>query len=281
MSDGRVSGKPAEPAPAPGGRAAGGAGPLETQALDTVLGKAVAILRAFTAEDRVLPLAELVRRTGLPKGTVHRVAGDLVEHRLLDKTERGYRLSSGLFELGLRASAERTLLEVAMPFLQDLYERTHETVHLGVRDDSAIGEVVYVAKIGGHRQARAPSRTGGRMPMHCTALGKVLLASGGADLQATVLGRPLERRTAHTIVAPGLLQRQLDRVLETGVAYEREESTPGLLCVAAPVFEPDGRTPIAAISVTGPVGRFRPDAHEAAVRAAAAALASTLARSRS
>jgi DNA-binding IclR family transcriptional regulator len=162
-----------------------------------------------------------------------------------------------------------------MPFLQDLYERTHETVHLGVADGP---EVVYVAKIGGHRQARSPSRTGGRMPMHCTAIGKVLLAHADPALQRSVLEGPLERRTPHTIVAPGILQRQLDAVLENGVAFEQEESTPGLRCVAAPVLEVGGRAAVAAISVTGPVGRFRPEGHVAAVRAAATGLASMLAR---
>ncbi|TIC84973.1 IclR family transcriptional regulator [Nocardioides sp. GY 10113] len=249
----------------------------ETADLDTVLGKAVAILRAFGTDDRVLPLAELVRRTGLPKGTAHRVAGDLVHHRLLEKTEHGYRLAGGLFELGMRAATERTLLEVAMPFLQDLYERTHETVHLGVREGT---EVVYVAKIGGHRQARSPSRTGGRMPMHCTAIGKALLAHAEPEVRRAVLDGELTRRTPYTVVAPGLLEQQLERTLETGLAYEREESTPGLLCVASPVLEPDGHRAVAAISVTGPVGRFRPEQHETAVRAAAAALASTLARRR-
>ncbi|MER6330455.1 IclR family transcriptional regulator [Streptomyces sp. NPDC014983] len=244
---------------------------------DTVLGKALMILRAFGPADSVLPLAELVRRTGLAKGSVHRVAADLVRHRLLDKGEHGYRLSGGLFELGLRASAERTLVELAMPFLQDLYERTHETVHLGVREGR---EVVYLAKIGGHRQARAPSRTGGRMPVHCTAIGKVLLAHAAREERAAVLTGPLERRTPRTVVAPGMLRRQLSRVLESGVAFEREESTPGLLCVAAPVLGGDGQTVVAAVSVTGPVGRFRPESHATAVRAAAAALGSTLARRR-
>jgi DNA-binding IclR family transcriptional regulator len=243
--------------------------------LDTVLGKAVAVLRAFRIDDRYLPLAELVRRTGLPKGTVHRVAGDLVAHRLLDKTPHGYRLAGGLFELGMRAATERTLIEVAMPYLQDLYERTHETVHLGVREGT---EVVYVAKIGGHRQARSPSRTGGRMPMHCTAIGKALLAHADPEVRAAVLAGPLERHTPRTVVAPGLLARQLDQVLEGGIAYEREESTAGLLCVAAPVLDTDGTTALAAISVTGPVGRFRPESHENAVRASASALGSMLAR---
>ncbi|MEX0427289.1 IclR family transcriptional regulator [Nocardioides sp. DS6] len=245
--------------------------------LDTVLAKAVTILRSFTPDDTVLSLAELTRRTGLPKATVHRLAGDLVSHRLLDRSSVGYRLSGGLFELGLRASVERSLLELAMPFLQDLYERTHETVHLGVREGH---DVVYVAKIGGHRQATTPSRTGGRMPVHCTAIGKCLLAYADDEAQADVLGGPLERRTPHTVVAPGLLRRQLRTVLETGVAFEHEESAVGLQCVAAPVLA-EGDRALAAISVTGPVGRFRPEAHVDAVRAAAQGLGSLVSRRRS
>ncbi|GAA4992442.1 IclR family transcriptional regulator [Uniformispora flossi] len=240
----------------------------------TVLSKATAILDAFTVDDRTVPLAELVRRTGLHKATVHRLANELVGLRLLDREPDGYRLGGGLFELGMRASAERGLLELAMPFLQDLYERTHEIVHLGVREGT---DVVYVAKIGGHRQARTPSRVGGRMPMHCTGIGKVLLAHAGDDLRREVLSGPLVRRTPHTVVAPGALRRQLDAALETGVAFEYEESTVGLVCVAAPVLGPGGE-PVAAISVAGPSPRFRPDTHVAALRAAATALGGVLAR---
>lgn len=245
-------------------------------ALDTVLGKAVTILHAFRADDQTLTLAEIVRRTGLHKPTAHRLAGQLVNHRLLERLNHGYRLSGGLFELGMRASVERSLLELAMPFLQDLYERTHETVHLGVLDGH---EVVYVAKIGGHHQARTPSRTGGRMPLHCTAIGKVLLAHAEPHLRLNVLSGPLLRQTPHTVVAPGILAKQLDAVIETGVAFEREESALGLVCVAAPAPTADGGTPpIAAISVAGPVGRFRPESHIAAVRAAATGLGSMVNR---
>ena len=229
-----------------------------------MLGKAVTILRAFRVEDQAVLLAELVRRTGLHKATVHRLAGELVAHRLLDRVDGGYRLSGGLFELGMRASVERSLLEVAMPFLQELYERTHETVHLGVREGH---EVVYIAKIGGHRQARAPSRAGGRMPLHCTAIGKALLAHSDPSLRREILSAPLERRTPHTIVAPGLLRRQLAQVAEAGVAFEHEESAPGINCVAAPVFGP-GDELLAAVSITGPTSRFRPGAHAAQVRVA-------------
>lgn len=207
---------------------------------------------------------------------MHRLAGDLVVNRLLDRVDGGYRLSGGLFELGMRAAVERSLLEIAMPFLQDLYERTHETVHLGVREDH---EVVYIAKIGGHRQARAPSRVGGRMPLHCTAIGKALLAHSDPALRRDVLCGPLERRTPHTVVAPGLLRRQLADVATSGVAFEHEESAPGVSCVAAPVFGADGVL-MAAVSITGPTSRFRPESHVAPIRTATAALTATLARAR-
>lgn len=242
--------------------------------LDTVLGKAVTILRAFRADDVVVPLAELVRRTELHKATVHRLAGDLVAHRLLDRVDGGYRLSSGLFELGMLASVERSLLEIAMPFLQDLYERTRETVHLGLLDGH---EVLYVAKIGGHRQAKAPSRAGGRNPLHCTGIGKALLAYSSPEIVRDILTAPMIRRTPHTIVAPGILRTQLDRIRETGVAYEREESALGITCIATPVFGPDDKL-VAAISITGPTTRFAPETHVAAVRAAAEGVRSTMVR---
>ncbi|ALG85071.1 IclR family transcriptional regulator [Gordonia phthalatica] len=245
---------------------------------DTVIGKVVTILRAFTVDDNQLTLAELVRRTGMHKATVHRLAGELVDVRLLDRTDGGYRLSGGLFELGMLASVERSLLEIAMPFLQDLYARTRETVHLGVLDGQ---EVVYVAKIGGHRQASAPSRTGGRMPLHCTGIGKALLAHTDPARRHAVLSAPLPRRTPRTIVAPGILARQLDTIREAGVAYEYEESALGIACVAAPILDVSTNAVVAAISITGPLARYRPEAHADAVRAAATGIASTLDRRRS
>jgi DNA-binding IclR family transcriptional regulator len=240
----------------------------------TVLGKVVTVLYAFTADDHGVSLAELGRRTGLAKATLHRVVGDLVEVGLLDKVDAGYRLSGAVFELGMRASVERGLLEVATPFMEDLYERTHETVHLGVLEGT---EVVYVGKIGGHRQVAAPSRIGGRMPLYCTAIGKALLASSGPELLARVVEEGLSRLTPRTITAPGLLLRQLVKAVEDGVTFEYEESATGIVCVAAPVLDRRDR-PLAAVSVTGPVTRFRPEAHAVSVKAAAAGIAATLAR---
>lgn len=240
----------------------------------SVLGKAMAVLHAFTADDAGLSLADLQRRTGLPKGTLHRIAGDLVTARLLERRDGDYHLGRLLFELGMLASLERTLLEVATPFLEDLYERTHETVHLGVREGR---EVVYLAKVTGHRQVQAPSRIGGRQPLHSTAIGKALLAFSGEDVRVAVLTAPLERRTSRTITAPGRLRQQLESIVEAGVSFEFEESVPGVVCVAAPILDAADE-PIAAISLTGPITRFHPQSHAASVRAAAAGIAATLAR---
>ncbi|MFE2043869.1 IclR family transcriptional regulator [Streptomyces sp. NPDC059477] len=240
----------------------------------SVLGRAMRILRCFRTEDRGVGLSELVRRTGLPKATVHRIAQDLVAARMLAATDRGYRLGGGLFELGMLAAPERSLIEVAVPFMQDLFLRTDETVHLGIREGT---EVVYISKIGGHRQAPSPTRLGGRMPLYCTAIGKALLAHAPRPVTDAVLNGPLERRTPRTLIQPGLLRRQLEQIVEQGVAYEYEESVPGLVCIAAPVLDAGDR-PLAAISVTGPSTRFRPDRHQAPVRAAAAGTASILAR---
>ncbi|MFI7524053.1 IclR family transcriptional regulator [Nocardia salmonicida] len=240
----------------------------------SVLGRAVGILEAFTVDDRAVGLSELTRRTGLPKATVHRLCRDLVAARWLAASPEGYRLGRGLFELGMRAATERTMLEVAVPFMQDLFSRTRETVHLGVLDGN---EVVYISKIGGHRQARAPSRIGGRMPLYCTAIGKALLAYSEPETVDHILAGPLTRRTPRTVIGPGLLRAQLDNVVERGVAYEYEESTVGIVCVAAPILDAEDR-PVAAISLTGPATRFKPEVHVVPLRAAAAGMASLLAR---
>ncbi|HEY4627601.1 MAG TPA: IclR family transcriptional regulator [Blastococcus sp.] len=250
-------------------------GPDPAADLGTVLGKIVAVLFAFQADDHGVSLAELQRRTQLPKGTLHRVVGDLVDVHLLDRTDHGYRLSVQVFQLGMRATVERGLLEVATPFMEDLYERTRETVNLGVLDGS---EIVYVAKIGGHQQAISPSRVGGRLPLYCTAIGKALLAFSPPELFVRVVEEGLDRRTPRTISAPGLLRQQLDRVVETGVAFEFEESAVGLACIAAPVLDAQDR-PVAAISVTGPSTRFRPDRYVQVVKAAAAGTAILVRRS--
>ncbi|MCR4512678.1 IclR family transcriptional regulator [Aeromicrobium sp. 50.2.37] len=249
------------------------AGP-EADSRHTVLGKAMAVLLSFTVERTTLSFTDLQQSTNLPKATLHRHLVDLQAAGLLDRVSDRYRLSMLVFELGMRASVERNLIEVSTPFLEDLYERTHETVHLGVRDGH---EVVYVSKMGGHKQAAAPSRLGGRMPLHATAIGKALLAHAPDELRAEVLSAPLPRLASRTITSPTVLNDQLEECHRTGTTFEFEESAVGIVCVGAPVLDGDDRV-IAAISVTGPVTRFRPAQHGAAVKSAAHGIGATFGR---
>lgn len=241
---------------------------------ETVLGKTMTVLLAFTVEDTALGFTELLARTELPKATLHRLLRDLVGARLLERINGRYRLSRLVFELGMRASAERTLLEVATPFLEELCEHTHETVHLGVREAH---EVLYVAKMGGRRQATSPSRLGGRMPLHATAVGKALLAFSPTEVQDEVLSGRLRRCAPRTIVNRAVLRQQLKDVVERGVAFEHEESAVGITCVAAPVFGIDDEL-LAGISVTGHVSRFNPDRFATAVHATASGISAMVVR---
>jgi len=242
--------------------------------VDAVLGQAVAVLRAFGTDDTHLTVDELVGRSGLTFGVVREIVQALVTTRLLEPTGTSYRLSTLLFELGMRASAERGLIEVATPFLEDLYERTRETVHLGVRENL---DVMYISKIGGHGFTEVPSRIGERLPLHCTAIGKVMLASAGDDVFAAVVKRGLTPAGPKTITVPAVLHAQLQTIAEAGLAYEYEESTAGIACIAAPITGQDGRV-IAAVSIAGPMYRFSPEQHRGSVRAATDAISTLFAR---
>jgi len=239
----------------------------------SVISRVMEILSTYTSSDVQLSLAEITRRSGLPKPTVHRLLHKLTEEGLLERYgDSGWRLGMRLFELGQMAPRQRGIHEAAAPFLGDLHEATHETVHLGILDGT---EVVYIDKLARTGAPELPSRIGGRMPLHCTGIGKAWLAYSPPSLFETIVANGLERRTKHTIIAPGLLAKQLAEVRRRGVAFEWEESTAGVVCVACPVLDEGGK-PVAAISISGRANRLDVDRLAPAVRTAALGLARRL-----
>lgn len=232
---------------------------------NSVIGRAMTLLAAFRPSDTELTLAELTRRTGIPKPTAHRLVAELAEWDVVERTGTGIRLGMRLFELGALAPRQRDLRDTAAPFLADLFEATHETVHLAVPDGV---EVVYVQKIDSRQGPSVPSRLGGRMPAYCTGVGKALLAFAPAGRVADVVAAGLVRRTPRTVVAPGHLARDLARIAESGIAEEHEESSVGIACVAAPVLGVDG-VAVAAVSITGWAHRLDTTRLAPAVRTAA------------
>jgi len=237
-----------------------------------VISKVVALLDAFGPETPELSLADLARLTGLPVSTTYRLASELVEWGGLERADRaGYRVGMRLWELGSLAPRGGNLREVALPFMQDLYQATRENVHLAVRDGLA---ALYVDTISGRESVRVRSRRGGRLPLHATGVGKVLLAHAPPEVLLAVLNGDMRRYTAYTVVAPGHLRRALAEVRRTGVAYAREEMTLGSLSVAAPIVGPD-QVVVAALAVVldrgrGDLRRLAPAVRTAALSASRA-----------
>jgi DNA-binding IclR family transcriptional regulator len=211
----------------------------------SVTSKVVAILDAFTIDTPRLSLQGLAERTGLPQSTTYRLASELVEWGGLERCSGGYQIGMRLWEIGELARRGEQLRDVAVPFMQDLYDATKENVHLAVLDGH---EALYIEKITGRRATRVVTRRGGRLPLHATGVGKVLLAHASEELVAEVLSSDLKRYTPHTIIAPAQLRRKLSEVRRTGLAFAIEEMTLGSVSVAAPIFSaPD--TTVAALAV--------------------------------
>lgn len=227
-----------------------------------------ALLSAFLPGDGGLGVSELARRTGLPKSTVHRLAGHLVGAGLLERSGTDLRLGLRLFEIGQLATGHRDLVDAARPVLADLRSGTRNTVHLARLEGA---EVVYFEVLPGPDAPDLPSRVGGRMPAHATGVGKAILAFSTDETVDRVVSAGLPRLSTRTITSPALLRKQLHRIRSEGVAYEREESGRGTVCVACPVLDADG-VPVAAISVAGWSNRMRPERVAPAVRAAALTL---------
>jgi IclR family acetate operon transcriptional repressor len=243
---------------------------------DGVVHRAVGLLQSFRGAGPELTLDELAARSGVARSTAHRLAGQLVDAGLLERSNRGWRLGVALFELGQMVPRQQRLRDVALAYMEDLYEATKETVQLAVID---AGEVLYVEIISGHRKVRTPSRRGGRMPIHCTAIGKAMLAFS-PDAGAGWLAQPpeLSARTRKTIMDVAVLKRELNDIRRRGLAYDSEEATAGLVCVAAPLLGPDG-TARAGLSVSMPTtGRITPAQVAPAVMAGARALSRQLER---
>jgi IclR family acetate operon transcriptional repressor len=243
----------------------------------SVLGRAFALLGCFTVADAELSLAEMSARTGIPKATVHRLVGQLAEWGAVEQTPAGVRLGMRLFELGQLAPRHRDLRESALPHMEDLLQATAHTVHLAVLDGT---EVVYLEKLTGRGGPPLPSRVGGRMPAHCTGVGKALLAFSPTATVAEVAGSELVRRTPHTVTTPAALTRELADIRRSGFAYDREESTPGVVCVACPVLGTTGDV-VAAISISGWSNRLDTGRVASAVRTATLSISRQLGAGRS
>lgn len=223
---------------------------IESATPSAVIDRVSLLLDAFDGPGR-LTLAQVARRTGLPRSSAHRMLERLVQLRWLRRNGRDYELGMRLVELGSLAVHQDRVHRAAMPLLHELHRATGLVVHLAVRDDT---DVVYLEKVGDRMTAAIPTRIGGREPAHCTAVGKAILAAGDEDAVTPFDDRLLSRKTKYSISTPTQLRAELKKVRAHGVAFDREEAVAGFGCVAAAIGDP-GEV-VGAVSVCGPMNRM-------------------------
>jgi DNA-binding IclR family transcriptional regulator len=232
-----------------------------------VVSKAFSVLEAFRPTYRELSLNQLARRTELPISTVYRTANELVEAGGLERVDGGgYRVGLRLWEIGSLSERATSMLTVVVPFMQDLYEVTHETVQVAILDGQ---DALFIEKIYGIRSALVRSTRGGRLPLHCTGVGKVLLAHAEQDFVDRLIERGLERYTQYTLTTAHELNRALGEIRRSGVAFQREEMDLGLVSAAAPLTDATG-TVVAALGVVVRSSRYQLRQLAPAVQTAAA-----------
>ncbi|PRY14632.1 IclR family transcriptional regulator [Kineococcus rhizosphaerae] len=238
----------------------------------SLVDRTVDVLAAFDPEHRVLRLADLAARTGLTPPTTLRIVRRLVERGFLQRRADGsYVVGRGAWDLGLLAPVQTDLRDVAAPFLQDLQAATRATVHLAQRDGD---RVLYVDRLQGSASVPVVSRVGGRLPLHTTGVGKVLLAHAPVEVQRQVM-RELRRVTPYSITSPAVLGRQLAQVRREGYASTNGEMDVGNASVAVPVPGPGGEVVAALGLVVVSLRRDRPRL-VAALTVAAAGIAREL-----
>ena len=232
----------------------------------SVTSKVFAILGAFVPGEARLNLTQISRRTGIPIATAHRLASELVRCGGLEREHGGtYRVGVRLWEIGSLAPVRGGLRELALPFMEDLYEATHANVQLAALDGF---DALFLEKISGRDSVQILTRVGGRLPLHATGVGKVLLAHAPSDVIEAVIARGLEPLTPRTIVDPDEMRACLEEIRRSGFAWTRDEMTVGAVSVGAPVFGPD-TVVVAAISIVvdsrvGDIGRLAPPVRTAA-----------------
>jgi DNA-binding IclR family transcriptional regulator len=215
------------------------------------LKRGLRIIEAIASIGSSMTLAEIARKTALPRSTTHHLLQALVEFGYLiqDGDTRTYTLAPKLFHLTGSTWTQEQLAEIAMPFLDDLSRRTGEGTSLAVLRD---GVVTITAKREPEGPVRVVQEVGATRPIYCTAVGKVLAAwLPEQELRGIIRRTVFEQKTAKTITSTALFLRELARIRAIGFAMDNEEHIEGIRCIATPIRDYSGNVS-ASLCVVGP-----------------------------
>jgi DNA-binding IclR family transcriptional regulator len=216
---------------------------------ESSLARAIRIIAAFTPDDPSLRISEIARRTGLHVATTSRLVAELTAHGLLERgPDREVRVGVRLWELAARASPTRSLREAALPYLEDVHAVVGHHAQLGVLDGE---DVLFIERLSARDAVINYSRIAGRLPLHISSSGHVLLAHGPPELQESILGRPLQRYTPGTITSPDALRAALAVTRRRGYAMVEGHVHEDAAGLAVPVRGALGEV-VAALSVIVP-----------------------------
>ncbi len=216
---------------------------------DSVTDRLVRVLETFTPTRTVQTAAEIGRRAGLPGSTAHRIVGELVDAGLLERDDdRRIRIGMRLWELATRSSRALRLRQAAMPAMERVQARVREHTQLAILEQD---EALFLERLSAPDSGANITRIAGRLPLHASSSGLVLLAFGERDLQERVFAEPLIALTRETITDPAALRRKLAEVRAVGHAVARGFIEAVSTGVAVPVRDETGSV-AAALSVVLP-----------------------------
>ena len=220
-----------------------------------VLERSFALLDLLASHPDPVSLKEISESTGLHPSTAHRILNDLTIGRYVDRPQAGsYRLGMRLLELGNLVKARLDVRDAALGPMRELHKLTHQPVNLSIRQGD---EIIYVERTYSERSGMQVVRAvGGRAPLHLTSVGKLFLAHDDAGrVRAYAMRTGLTGHTRNSITELGRLERELAGVRASGVARDDEELELGVRCMAAGIFDDQGKL-VAGLSISSPADRL-------------------------
>ncbi|WP_281888683.1 IclR family transcriptional regulator [Paenibacillus sp. YYML68] len=227
----------------------------ELNKTNSTLERALMLLEQLALNKGGVGIGELSEATQLPKSTTHRILETLQKAGFVmqEPSTEKYYVGLKAIEIGMSGLHNIDLVEAAIPHLQDLAAQTGQTAFLAVYNE---GEVIYIYKVDGTSSVIMNAILGSRNPVHCTGLGKAIMAYFSLEaVDQIVSEKGLHKYTETTITDHQQFLQELSKIRQKGVAINREEYDEGLSSIAGPVFNYTGKV-IAAISVAGPTARI-------------------------
>ncbi|PLR82107.1 IclR family transcriptional regulator [Bacillus canaveralius] len=228
---------------------------MERENMVKSVSRALDIVTLVSSKKGGLGVTEIAKQIDINKSSVYRILSTLVQYGYVEQdSETGrYKLGYKFLEVSSKLLESIDLRAEAKPYLQELETDTNEVIHLVVYDQ---GEVVYIEKLEGNETLRMHSKVGKRAPMHCTSVGKAILAHLPSNVVIDILNRKgMPAHTNKTITDKEPFLKELVEVKQNGYALDLEENEYGITCIAVPIFDHLGRV-IAAVSISGPTMRM-------------------------